>query len=199
MASTAIGTFMTSSVCHGRTERTRPPTVGPIAMPTRPTVAIREVARISRFSWSNKRKQSAMVPGAVIAAVTPIAARTAMSWPGVPTNSTIRLARANRVRPISMIRRVPYRSAIAPKAIIRPPKSSEYPEVIHCRAAAEASSSFAMVGRATLSTELSSISTRKTTDSPRMAGQTARSEVACAVFSARTSMTSAFMAYPLLE
>src|SRR5690242_4831095 len=61
---------------------------------------------------------------------------------------------------------------------------------------AEALRSRAMVGRATFSTELSSISTTKTTDNPRIAGHTARSDVARA--GAGASKTSVLMGGLLL-
>ena len=103
-------------------ERDPPPTVGPMASPTRPTVEISVVALTRKRSSSNRRKASAIDPGVVIAAATPIATRTAISCSAVPTNAVARLATPSRTSPTSMTRRRPNRSAIAPTASISPPK-----------------------------------------------------------------------------
>ncbi len=124
IASTAIGTFTSSRTCHGATASTKPPTVGPIASPTRPTVEMRVIARTRRPSSSNSRKASAIDPGVVIAAATPITARTAISCSAVVTNAVARLATPSRTSPMSMIRRRPNRSAIAPNASISPPNTT---------------------------------------------------------------------------
>ncbi len=63
MASAAIGTFTSSRICHGAMASTKPPAVGPIASPTRPTVEIRVIARTRRLSSANSRKASAIDPG----------------------------------------------------------------------------------------------------------------------------------------
>ena len=99
IASTAIGTFTSSRTCQGATASTKPPTVGPIASPTRPTVEMSVVARTRRPSSSNSRKASAIEPGVVIAAATPIAARTAMSCSAVVTNAVARLATPSSDQP----------------------------------------------------------------------------------------------------
>ncbi len=71
-ATTATGAFATSRTCHGATARTRPPTVGPTASPTRPAVEITVSARTRRSSASNRRNARAIAPGVVIAAATPV-------------------------------------------------------------------------------------------------------------------------------
>jgi hypothetical protein len=124
IASTAIGTFTSSRTCQGATASTKPPTVGPIASPTRPTVEMSVVARTRRPSSANSRKASAIEPGVVIAAATPIATRTAMSCSAVATNAVARLATPSSARPMSMIRRRPNRSASAPNASISPPNTT---------------------------------------------------------------------------
>ena len=85
---------------------------------------MRVVARTRRPSSSNSRKASAIDPGVVIAAATPIATRTAMSCSAVVTNAVARLATPSRTSPMSMIRRRPNRSAIAPNASISPPNTT---------------------------------------------------------------------------
>ena len=117
-----------------------------------------------------------MDPGVVIAAATPIATRTAISCSAVVTSAVARLAAPSRTSPISMIRRRPNRSAIAPNTSIREPKATEYAPVTHCRAVVEARRSSPIVGRATLRIELSSISTRNTAESPARATHAWRSE-----------------------
>ena len=176
IARTAIGTFTSSSTCHGAIANTRPPTGGPIASPIRPTVEMRVIARTRRLSSSNSRNASAIDPGVVIAAATPIATRTAISCSAVPTKAVARLATPSRTSPMSMIRRRPNRSAIAPNASINPPNTTAYAPVTHCSAVVEACRSRPIVGSATFSMELSSISKRNTADSPARAGQESRRE-----------------------
>ena len=173
-ASAAMGTFTSRSTCHGAIASTRPPAVGPIASPTRPTVEISVIARTRRPSSSKSRKASAIDPGVVMAAATPIATRTAMSCSAVVTKAVARLAIARRRRPTSMTRRRPTRSESAPKASIRPPKTTAYAPVTHCSATVEACNSRPMVGRATLRIELSSISNRNTADRPTKATHASR-------------------------
>jgi len=124
IASAAIGTLTSSRTCHGATASTKPPTVGPMASPTSPTVEMRVITRTRKLSSWNSRKASAIDPGVVIAAATPIATRTAMSWSAVVTKAVARLATPSRASPMNMIRRRPNRSAIAPNTSIRPPKTT---------------------------------------------------------------------------
>jgi AcrR family transcriptional regulator len=175
-ASTAIGTFTSSRTCHGAIASTKPPTVGPIASPTRPTVVMRVIARTRRSSSANSRKASAIAPGVVSAAATPIATRTAMSCSAVETKAVARLATPSRTSPMSMTRRRPDRSASAPNASINPPNTTAYAPVTHCNAVVEACSSRPMVGSATFKIELSSISNRKTAESPAKATHASRND-----------------------
>jgi len=96
----------------------------PDGEPTSPTVEMRVITRTRRLSSWNSRKASAIDPGVVIAAATPIATRTAMSWSAVVTKAVARLATPSRASPMNMIRRRPNRSAIAPNTSIRPPKTT---------------------------------------------------------------------------
>jgi hypothetical protein len=164
IASTAIGTFTRSRTCQGAIASTKPPVAGPIASPTRPTVEMSVVARTRRLSSSNSRKASAKDPGVVIAAAMPITARTTISCPAVATKAVARLAAPSSTRPMSMIRRRPNRSAVAPNSSIKPPNTTAYAPVTHCSAIVEACSSRPIVGNATFRTELSSISKRNTAD-----------------------------------
>lgn len=70
----------------------------------------------------------------------------------------------------------PNRSASAPNASISPPKTTEYAPVTHCRDVVDACSSRPIVGSATFRIELSSISKRKTADSPARATQASRND-----------------------
>ena len=65
-----------------------------------------------------------MVIGVRIAAPTPIAARTAMSWPGSSTRAPRAEAPPNSARPISSRRLRPYRSPSAPAGSSSPAKTS---------------------------------------------------------------------------
>jgi hypothetical protein len=119
---------------------------------------------------------SAIDPGVVIAAATPIATRTATSCSAVKTKAVARLATPSRTSPMSMIRRRPNRSAIAPNASINPPNTTAYAPVTHCNAMVEACSSRPIVGSATFKIELSSISKRNTADSPARATHASRND-----------------------
>ena len=77
---------------------------------------------------------------------------------------------------MSMIRRRPNRSAIAPNASINPPNTTAYAPVTHCNAVVEACRSRPMVGNATFKIELSSISKRNTADSPARATHASRND-----------------------
>ncbi len=173
-ATTATGAFATSRTCHGATARTSPPTVGPTASPTRPAVEITVRARTRRSSASNRRNARAIAPGVVIAAATPVSARTTTSPSTEVTARVATLTPASRTSPTSMTRRRPNRSATAPNRSIRPPNASEYAPETHCSADVDAPRSRPMVGRATVRTELSSISNRNTADSPARATQASR-------------------------
>ncbi len=197
IASTAIGTFTSSRACQGATASTRPPAVGPSASPARPTVEMRVVARTRRPSSSNRRKASAIEPGVVIAAATPIATRMAMSCSAVRTRTVARPATPSRTSPASMTRRRPNRSASAPKASIDPPNTTAYAPVTHCSAVVDACSSRPMVGSATFRIELSSISKRNTADSPARATQASRNERGAPAVCSSTEIS--FVGKALLE
>ncbi len=82
------------------------------------------IARTRRSSPWNNRNASAIEPGVVIAAATPISDRTAMSSPTDVTNTVARLARPRSTSPASITRRRPNRSATAPNTSIRPPNTT---------------------------------------------------------------------------
>ncbi|CAH0154941.1 hypothetical protein SRABI91_00805 [Rhodococcoides fascians] len=119
-----MGTFIKSKTCQGAKARTNPPTVGPTASPTRPTVEMRVSALTRSGSSSKSRKASAMEPGVVIAAATPMTARTATSCSGVVTRTMAALATASSVSPSSITRRRPNWSAMALNSSISPPNTT---------------------------------------------------------------------------
>jgi hypothetical protein len=75
-------------------------------------------------TWSNRRNASAIEPGVVIAAATPITTRTAMSCSAVLTNAVARLASPSSTSPMTMTLRRPARSARTLSGIIRPPNTT---------------------------------------------------------------------------
>ena len=90
-----------------------------------PTTIITVIARMRR-AWSSKsRKTSELVIGAIIAAATPSAARSAMSSPVERTATTARLRVPKTASPTSRTRRRPSRSAAEPAVSSSPPKVSE--------------------------------------------------------------------------
>jgi hypothetical protein len=115
-----------------------------------------------------------MDPGVVIAAETPMSARTATSCSTEVTSTVSMLAHASRVSPTSMMRRRPTRSETAPKRSMSPPKATEYAPDTHCRDPVEAARSRPIVGSATLRTEVSSISKRNTAERPDSATHASR-------------------------
>ena len=93
--------------------------------PVMPTTIISVIARMRSASASKRRKTSELVIGAIAAAVTPSAARSAISSPVEVTATTNRLIVPNAARPTSRTRRRPSRSAADPAVSSRPPKVSE--------------------------------------------------------------------------
>ncbi len=123
--SSAIGALTSSSPTQRMCASTVPPISGPRMKPLIPTTIIRVIARMRSFSVSNRRKTSEFVTGAIAAAATPRAARSAISEPDDSTQITPMLISPNAARPHSRTRRRPIRSAADPAVSSRPPKVSE--------------------------------------------------------------------------
>ncbi len=96
-----------------------------------PIVEMRLIAVTLSPSSSNRRDASAADPGVVIAAATPMTARTATSPSVVVTTAVASPAAASRRSPRSMSLRRPNRSAIAPNSSMRLPNTTEYAPVTH--------------------------------------------------------------------
>ena len=124
-AISAIGALTTSNHSHRTWASAVPPISGPRTKPLIPTTIITVIARMRRVSSSNRRKTSELVIGAIIAAATPSAARSAISCPVELTPMTSRLSSPNSASPTSRTRRRPRRSAADPAVSSRLPKVSE--------------------------------------------------------------------------
>ena len=96
------------------------------------------------------------VAGMISAAPTPIAARTAISWPDEPANGATRLARPKTEMPTWRPSLRPRRSLSVPKTSRRPANASRYESTIHCSSVREAENSSCRLGRAMLRIVLSS-------------------------------------------
>ena len=141
-----------------------------------PTTIITVIARIRRAWPSNSRNTSELVIGAIAAAAIPRPARRAISSPVDETASTSRLSVPKVARPTCSTRRRPKRSAMDPAVSSSPPKVSEYAPVIHCSEVVLPRRSRPMVGRAIVSSVLSTISTKNARHSAARGIQAARSE-----------------------
>ena len=98
-ATRAMGALTSRSHSQPTWARAVPPSSGPRTKPDIPTTIMTVMARIRR-AWSSKsRKTSELVIGAIAAAATPRAARSAMSSPVVVTAATARLMIAEAGEP----------------------------------------------------------------------------------------------------
>src|SRR5439155_458364 len=135
---------------QSKASSTPPPTIGPRAIaapvlaPHRPIASARSRRSVTTCVSSDS------VAGNTIAAPTPITARAAISWPGLPVNPPARLARPKTARPASSMPLRPNRSERLPKASTDPANKRLNASTTHCSWALEASSWRTSVGSATL-------------------------------------------------
>src|SRR4051794_6355743 len=135
---------------QSKASSSHPPTIGPSAIAA-PVVAPHRPIASARSCRSVKTCVSSdSVAGNTIAAPTPMTARAAISWPGLPVNPPARLARPKTARPASSMPLRPKRSERLPAASTDAANSRLNASTIHCSWALEASSSRTRVGSATL-------------------------------------------------
>ncbi len=152
---TAIGTLTRKIDPHQNLESSRPPAMGPMAMPSPMVPAQVPMARAR--SWGS-RKMSLMIDsdaGMVKAAPTPMIPRHAMSGCTEPDRAAPIDPAANRVSPKRKNLLRPNRSARLPPTSSRPAKTMAYASTIHCSWLELACRSRTRVGRATLRMVLS--------------------------------------------
>src|SRR4051795_6472762 len=135
---------------QSKASSSHPPTIGPSAIAA-PVVAPHRPIASARSCRSVKTCVSSdSVAGNTIAAPTPMTARAAISWPGLPVNPPARLARPKTARPTSSMPLRPNLSERLPKASTDAANSRLNASTTHCSWALEASSSRTRVGSATL-------------------------------------------------
>src|SRR3954454_12796972 len=135
---------------QSKASSSHPPTIGPSAIAA-PVVAPHRPIASARSCRSVKTCVSSdSVAGNTIAAPTPMTARAAISWPGLPVNPPARLARPKTARPPSSMPLRPNLSERLPKASTDAANSRLNASTTHCSWALEASSSRTSVGSATL-------------------------------------------------
>jgi hypothetical protein len=105
----------------------------------------------SRVSGGNVAVMIDSVVGMIIAAPTPITARTAISWPASLSWVATSAPPPKTARPASRTPRRPRRSPMAPAGSRSPAKTSAYASTIHCSCVVDAPVARAMSGSATFS------------------------------------------------
>ena len=131
-ATITIGTFASRTDPHQKWVRRMPATGGPRMNPRPPTPDQIPIACCCSAGDGNTVVRIESVPGMIIAAPTPIAARAAISGPGVVAKAPSPDATPNTTRPMSRSRLRPTRSLIAPIVMTRPEKTIPYAAKIHC-------------------------------------------------------------------
>ena len=154
---TAMGTLTMKMEPHQNLARSKPPAIGPTAMPSPMVPAQPPMAR-ARSAGS--RKMSLMIDndeGIVSAAPPPMTARHAISKGTEPANAAPTEAPAKTVRPMRKNLLRLNRSARLPPTSNSPAKTMAYESTIHCSALEVACSCLTRVGRATLRMVLSTL------------------------------------------
>ena len=119
----AIGTLIRKTDPHQKWASSRPPTIGPSAMPTPLVPAQMPMARW-RSAWSrNMSVMIASVEGIIMAPPMPMLARAAISRPTEPENAAQVEPAAKAARPARNTRLRPIRSARLPATRSRPAKT----------------------------------------------------------------------------
>src|SRR4051812_12699898 len=149
-ASTLIGAIAKKMLRQSEASSSHPPTIGPSAIAAPVLAPHRPIASARSRRFVNTCVSSESVAGKTIAAPTPITARAAISWPGLPVNPPARLARPKTARPTSSMPLRPNLSERLPKASTDAANSTLNASTTHCSWALEASSSRTRVGSATL-------------------------------------------------
>src|SRR5438552_4566641 len=106
---------------QSKASSSHPPTIGPRAIAAPVLAPHRPIASARSRRSVNTCVSSDSVAGNTIAAPTPITARAAISWPGLPVNPPARLARPKTARPASSM---PLRPQAA---VVRAPLLAEDP------------------------------------------------------------------------
>jgi hypothetical protein len=114
-------------------------------------------ARPRRSPW-NVAVTTASAAGESNAAPTPCSARPAMSMVPLPASPHISEAAVNSPSPARSVRRAPNASDSRPPSTIRPPKQSVYVVTTHVSDSRSSARSVPMVGNATCTTVMSTIS-----------------------------------------
>src|SRR5436190_18001304 len=135
---------------QSKASSSHPPTIGPRAIAAPVLAPHRPIASARSCRSVNTCVSNDSVAGNTIAAPTPITARAAISWPGLPVNPPARLARPKTARPASSMPLRPNLSERLPKASTDPANKRLNASTTHCSWAFEASSSRTSVGSATL-------------------------------------------------
>src|SRR5918992_538854 len=154
-AATANGTLTRKTDDQSNHWSSSPPVSGPSPIPTAASAAQMPIA-LPRSSPTKRLAMIERVAGMIIAAPTPIAARTAITSPAESATSAPRLASPKIDTPAWSASLRPRRSPSVPKTSSRPANTSRYDSTIHCSFELEASNSSWRVGRATLRIVLSS-------------------------------------------
>ena len=124
MATTITGTLTRNTEPQKKCSSRYPPVTGPSAT-ARPLVAAQIEMAMARCAASvNTLTSSASVAGKISAAPTPIAARQAMSWPGVDDRAARIDVAPNTAMPTIKVPLRPKRSPMLPAAISSPANTS---------------------------------------------------------------------------
>ena len=153
----AIGTLIRNTDPHQKCASSRPPMMGPSAMPTPLVPAHSPMARCRSPPSRNMSVMIDNVDGMISAAPMPMLARAAISIPTDPENAAQVDPAANAARPARKVRFRPTRSATLPATSSSPANTITYASTIHCSWLVVACRSRTRVGSTTLSTVLSSV------------------------------------------
>ena len=124
MATTMTGTLTRNTDPQKKCSSRKPPVTGPSAT-ARPLVAAQTEMAIARCLASvNTLTSSASVAGKISAAPMPMAARQAISCPGVVASAAMIDVAPNAAMPIISVPLRPKRSPMLPAAISRPANTS---------------------------------------------------------------------------
>ena len=171
MPITAIGTLIRNTEPHQKWTSSKPPMIGPSAIPTPLVPAQKPIARCRTAGSWNMSVMMASVDGMISAAPMPMLARAAISMPTEPENAAQVDPAANAASPARNVRFRPIRSARLPATSSSPANTITYESTIHCSALEVACKSRTRVGRATFRTVLSSVTISSETHSTASAIQ----------------------------
>ena len=156
MRAAPTGTLMKKIHSQESAEVRTPPSRTPAAAPTPPTAphAPRAMLR-SRPSW-NVRTRMASAAGVTVAAPRPWMARAPIRDISLQARPQSSEPMVKMIVPAMNTRRRPRRSAVRPPSSRKPPKTSAYALITHCRFSCENPRSAWIEGRATFTIAMSS-------------------------------------------